>query len=72
MPATNGDDYTGELEILNFNPSNARDAQCIDVQTIEDVLYEGEEIFGLVLTTDSSVTFPKPRVTVFLSDNDCK
>lgn len=72
VPAIDRNDYTGELEILNFNRSNARDPQCITVQTIEDILYEGEEIFGFVLSTDDSITIPKPRITVHLIDNDGK
>ena len=79
LGATPNTDFTLKQVEFTFDPSNVGESHCVTVQTLEDDYYEGEEIFGLGIFSDTPVTLepqmefgqPGPGlVTVYLQDND--
>ena len=72
-------DFTLKLVEFTIDPSNVGESHCITVQTLEDDFYEGQEIFGLIIISNTPVTLEPRRsfgrsglVTVYLEDNDGK
>ena len=68
-----GSDYTPVTTDLTFNSTNAAIPQTVTIPILDDLLLEGSENFGLILTTNNSnVTFLPSLATVTIQDWECK
>jgi len=70
VPAENVADYSGDQLSFTLHPGNAGDQHCLTLSTFEDDLYEGEEIFGFIVSSDSNIGIPRPKATVHLRDTN--
>ena len=64
------EDYTSITERITFSPTSAP-IVCINVSIANDVISEGPQQFGAVLTTtDSSVALNPELATIEINDED--
>ena len=66
--AASGDDFVAAQGTLTFAPGST--AETIDVQTLDDDIYEGEETFSVRLSAPSGATLAEAAATGTIVDND--
>ena len=67
---TAGSDYFTTSRQLEFDPANTE--RCVDVQTVEDTVFESPEQFRALLTGEVARLTISPNIaTVTIEDDDC-
>ena len=69
-----GSDYTNASSVEIFTSGSTHNAaRCINISILEDISYEVNETFTLMLTTpDPNVTIGNSETTITITDTDCK
>ena len=66
-------DYKATTHTLVFEPSDERSQQqCLEVEIIDDSLPEDQEVFTVLLSTNSAVRLATYKVNVYIRPNDGK
>ena len=76
LTAQNGTDYDGFFATLTFPARSSNgNSQCIDVQILDDNIFEEDEYFIISLILfpmPPGVTVQRSNVTITIEDNDRK